>query len=368
MSAPEDLSSTNSKIPRDSKGWDGKLRLRKKGTQGEAGELSPVESENGDGPEEVTFGEPIQADEDALDEYGEDETDIDLNHFRITSIPALRLERFQKLERLCLRQNSISKLAFPESWGGILTELDLYDNAIGHVKGLDGLTALTSLDLSFNKIKHIKGVNHLEKVKDLYFVQNKITQIEGLDGMTSVTNLELAGNRIRDIENLETLVGIKELWLGKNKITELKNLHNLQNLTTLSIQSNRLTSDSLDHLSSLPNLSELYISHNALTHIKPLAGCASLTTIDVSSNPITSIEGLSAIIGIEEVWASDCQLEDFADIERELSDKKALNTVYFEGNPLQRRQPAVYRNKVKLALPQIRQIDANELKKSITES
>lgn len=46
-------------------------------------------------------------------------------------------------------------------------------------------------------------------------------------------------------------------------------------------------------------------------------------------------------------------------MERELKDKENLQTVYFEGNPLQMNGPAVYRNKVKLALPQIVQIDAS---------
>ena len=48
-------------------------------------------------------------------------------------------------------------------------------------------------------------------------------------------------------------------------------------------------------------------------------------------------------------------------MERELADKKELSTVYFEGNPLQTRSPALYRNKVHLALPQIQQIDASML-------
>jgi protein phosphatase 1 regulatory subunit 7 len=43
-----------------------------------------------------------------------------------------------------------------------------------------------------------------------------------------------------------------------------------------------------------------------------------------------------------------------------LRDKEELETVYFEGNPLQRNQPALYRNKVRLALPQIVQIDASK--------
>lgn len=39
--------------------------------------------------------------------------------------------------------------------------------------------------------------------------------------------------------------------------------------------------------------------------------------------------------------------------------KEKLETVYFEGNPLQTRGPAVYRNKVRLAIPHIMKIDAS---------
>jgi len=85
-----------------------------------------------------------------------------------------------------------------------------------------------------------------------------------------------------------------------------------------------------------------------------------LVNLDISSNPLDSLAGLGPIATLEELWASNCKLESFEDIERELVDKKELTTVYFEGNPLQKRQMALYRNKVKLALPRIRQVDASE--------
>jgi protein phosphatase 1 regulatory subunit 7 len=47
-------------------------------------------------------------------------------------------------------------------------------------------------------------------------------------------------------------------------------------------------------------------------------------------------------------------------VERELAEIGSLETVYFEANPLQLRGPAVYRNKVRLALPQVKQIDASK--------
>lgn len=122
---------------------------------------------------------------------------IDLIHCRVTSIPALRLDRFKQLERLSLRQNQISAIEFPETLGATLQELDLYDNLIAHIKGLDQFMELDNLDLSFNKIKHIKRLNHMKKLKDLYFVQNKISTIENLEGLTQLRNLELGANRIR---------------------------------------------------------------------------------------------------------------------------------------------------------------------------
>jgi protein phosphatase 1 regulatory subunit 7 len=161
------------------------------------------------------------------------------------------------------------------------------------------------------------------------------------------------------------LTGLEELWLGKNKITEIKGLDTLQNLKILSIQSNRLTSISLPHL---PQLEELHISHNLLTSTTGLQHNTSLSVIDISSNPIEHLTDLSPLTKLKEFWASNCKLESFAEVERELGGCEDLETVYFEGNPLQRSQPALYRNKVKLALPRVVQIDASKSSSALSSS
>jgi protein phosphatase 1 regulatory subunit 7 len=141
--------------------------------------------------------EQISADGDLLEGLDDDTEDIDLVHCRVKSISALSLSRFKSLLKLCLRQNEIEDLHDLSVVSSKLTDLDLYDNQIAHIRGLDHLTELESLDLSFNKIKHLKNVKHLTKLKDLYFVQNKIGRIEELDGLSSLRNLELGANRIR---------------------------------------------------------------------------------------------------------------------------------------------------------------------------
>lgn len=138
----------------------------------------------------------------------------------------------------------------------------------------------------------------------------------------------------------------------------LQNLSTLTSLKLLSIQSNRISS--ISGLSALTNLEELYISHNALTQISGLEANTQLRVLDISNNPISHLENLSLLTHLEELWASNCQIGDFAEVERELRDKEELTTVYFEGNPLQTKGPAVYRNKIRLALPQLKQIDASK--------
>ncbi|KAF2634624.1 L domain-like protein [Massarina eburnea CBS 473.64] len=359
--------------PRDSKGWDGKLRLDRSvltdGPPDPQAQSDPeVESEDDEEAgakrekrTEIVQGEDLEgeqlaADEDLLDGYTEDEEEIDLVHLRISSIPALRLERFKQLRRLCLRQNAIQDVEIPSSLAPTLVELDLYDNLISHVRGFDALTNLESLDLSFNKIKHVKRVNHLTKLKDLYFVQNKISTIENLEGLSNLRQIEFGANRIREIQNLEPLAGLEELWLGKNKITELKGLSTLTNLKILSIQSNRLTH--ISNLESLSSLEELYVSHNAITAISNLDANTNLRVIDVSANPLEHLSGLSHLAKLQEFWASSCKLDSFDEVENELGGLQELETVYLEGNPLQKRQMALYRNKVRLALPRVKQIDA----------
>ncbi|MCJ1394165.1 Protein phosphatase 1 regulatory subunit sds22 [Xylographa bjoerkii] len=349
---PSSANLTNGSGPKDSSGWDGKLRVEKKAVLANPDALSDPEYSDQDAPPV----EQIGADEDLLDEYDVDAEEIDLVHCRVSSVPSLQLGRFTKLERLCLRQNQITQIEFAESLGTTLQELDLYDNLISHIKGLDTLVWLKSLDLSFNKIKHIKNIGHLKELTDLYFVQNKIQKIEGLEGLSRIRNLELAANRIREIENLDTLRSLQELWLGKNKITELKNLSTLSNLKILSIQSNRISQ--LTGLSSLPSLEELYISHNALSSMSGLENNHSLRVLDISNNMITNLNHVRHLNSLEELWASNNQLSSFIEVGKELSGKTELTTVYFEGNPLQLQNPVLYRNKIRLALPQVKQIDA----------
>ncbi|KAI9756577.1 MAG: hypothetical protein M1815_003293 [Lichina confinis] len=322
-------SHARSKTLHDSKGWDGKLRVDRSGEASDGGD-GPSEPETENQDVEVP-GQQIDADDDLLDDYPLDTTEIDLVHCRIRSILLLRLERFAKVE------NSIRTIESLDALGSTLTDLDLYDNVISRIKGLENLPKLTSLDLSFNKIKHVRRLDHLKDLVNVYFVQNSISRIDGFQGLTKLKNLELGDNRIR-------------------------NLSSLSNLRILSIQSNRISK--IQDLEGLVNLEELYVSHNALTEISGLDHNTKLHVIDVSNNRISQLDGLAHLNELEELWASNNQLASFDEVERQLAHIESLQTVYFEGNPLQKTNAVLYRNKVRLALPKVKQIDATFVKVS----
>ena len=198
--------SSSSKPLVDGKGWDGKLRhpskelttsrtiVNRKATITNPEALTDPENSDSNAP----TPDVLPADEALLDDYPVNTTDIDLSRCRVNSIVSLGLSRFTIVKRLCLRQNAIASIKFPDGFGQKLQDLDLYDNLIKHVDGLEQFAeSLESLDLSFNKIKHIRGVEKLKELRDLYFVQNRIQRIEGLEGLGKLRMLELAANRIR---------------------------------------------------------------------------------------------------------------------------------------------------------------------------
>ncbi|KAJ2780632.1 formin-binding protein [Coemansia javaensis] len=307
------------------------------------------------GSDSEAAGDNDEAQEDILAELDSSDTAIELTHSRVRALDGLNLARFGGLEHLGCRQNLIQDMA-PVGELATLRELDLYDNRIKHIRGLAGLVRLTSLDLSFNKIRTIEGLDTLGELRELFLVSNRIQTIENLDPLGSLTYLELGANRIREIGGLDGLPALEQLFLGKNKIERLQGLGGLRRLRVLSMQSNRLTR--IEGLEALEALEELYLSHNGIERIEGLERNARLTILDVSSNRIGALGGIGHLQRLEDLWASGNRLDSFANVEAVCRPLAALRTVYLEFNPLQRAQPAAYRRKLMLALPQITQIDA----------
>lgn len=85
--------------PRDSKGWDGKLRVDKLALNDEPRDPHAViESDPEASEDEGPPPEQLPADEDLLDDTPEDEDEIELVHCKIADMSSLRLERFKQMK------------------------------------------------------------------------------------------------------------------------------------------------------------------------------------------------------------------------------------------------------------------------------
>lgn len=303
----------------------------------------------------------IEADQDLTAQFPDDADYIELIHLKIHSLEDLKLARFTKLEALNLRQNLITLIVALNEVLPTLEELDLYDNRINHISSnIRHLVNLLNLDFSFNNIKTIKNIDTLVNVENLYFVQNKIKQIQNVEHMPKLVNLELGGNRIEQIENLNISL-LTQLWLGKNRIPRLENLDHLTKLRVLSIQLNRIRK--IEGLDKLEALEELYLSHNGIETLEGLENNKKLQVLDVTLNKLTKLQGLSHLTELTDFWASYNQIDLFDDIGRELGKLPELDTVYFEGNPVQTLNPTAYRRKLRLYLgPSLQKIDATYVK------
>jgi Leucine-rich repeat (LRR) protein len=98
-----------------------------------------------------------------------------------------------------------------------LCKLQLDNNIITKVSGLDTLVNLTWLDLSFNLIEKIEGLDKLTKLEDLTFYKNKITEVQGLDNLHCLNVLSLGKNKISDLA--ETISYLRSL---KNNLQVLR--------------------------------------------------------------------------------------------------------------------------------------------------
>ena len=82
------------------------------------------------------------------------------------------------------------------------------------------LTSLQELNLYDNKITKIRGLNNLNKLDNLDLSGNEITEIKGVDKIVNLEKIDLCLNKLTTIQSLDNITKLKELYLSANKITK----------------------------------------------------------------------------------------------------------------------------------------------------
>jgi Leucine-rich repeat (LRR) protein len=95
----------------------------------------------------------------------------------------------------------------------------------------------------------------LEKVTGLNLREEQLTEVKGLEKLTQLKGLNLNNNQLTSVKGLEKLTQLTRLYLDQNQLTSVKGLEKLMQLKQLTLNNNPdLTKAQIDELQkALPN-------------------------------------------------------------------------------------------------------------------
>ena len=216
--------------------------------------------------------------------------------FKLDSLP----KNLNTVLRLNLSGTGIKKI--PEIVFNMknLQELDLSQNGLNNIEGIEKLDKIQYLNLGMNnfnnfpleitKLKHLKEIglwwNNFKNFPDDFYMNN--TELEALD-ITSLYEFDFENNlaKIHQFKNL------KRLNLGANLIPKLTlNFKNLNNLEEFGyIHQEKIDINSLiDSLSQSPNLRIIHFSGNKINSIPTsIQKLQNLEELNLFQNNISSL-------------------------------------------------------------------------------
>lgn len=228
-----------------------------------------------------------------------------------------------------------------------IQHLDLKEQGITDLSGIEYFTGLEQLQLQENQIQDLKPLQNLTHLTELWLSKNKVTDLTPLKGLTELKTLLLTDNLIEDLEPIEGLNKLQMLDLRDNQIDDLTPLKDLHNLTVLDVSDNgfgdltaleglsklqylQANDNDLLELPDFKNLTELYdlrLDNNRITDLTPLKGLAKLNYISLSNNQVSDLTPLQDLKALTGVWITNNQLADLTPLEK-LPILKANNSDY----------------------------------------
>jgi|CZKU01.1.fsa_nt_gi hypothetical protein len=148
-----------------------------------------------------------------------------------------------------------------------LVVLDLHDEKIERIDGLDAMAELDHLDLSGNRIAAIERVSALHSLRSLYVADNRLQRLDALAGLTSLEVVNASGNAIAEISGLTNVPALRALSMERNPIVRIAGLEGAPGLTDLDLSFCQI--ERLENLGTMPKLLYLNLWHN---HVRTLAG------------------------------------------------------------------------------------------------
>ncbi|XP_034246869.1 leucine-rich repeat-containing protein 49 [Thrips palmi] len=191
---------------------------------------------------------------------------ISLDRRGLTAVPLMPGE--SRVRLLSLQHNLITRMDSLSAAGLTLSRLvflDMYDNQVDRVSGLDCLDNLRVLLMGKNRIKKIEGLRRQTRLEVLDLHGNQITSVGGLSFLCELKVLNLAGNQIRSVgaSDLQGLRNLQELNLRRNRLRKLLGFGDTPHLVKLFLSNNELSSvEDMYSVAKASHLREVTIDGN----------------------------------------------------------------------------------------------------------
>ena len=196
-----------------------------------------------------------------------------------------------KLTKLTLEKCQLSSIAGLEN-AQKLEYLDLTNNAITSITPLRGITSLKQLCLKENSLSEISSVSGLTNLSTLDVSRNVLTSISGVGNCTALTELNVSNNRLTDVSEVLKITGLLRLNFSNNSVSTLPAWDKSCSLVTVDGSYNSITS--LEPLSGLEQLNNVYMDYNEnLQSIDCLSSCPVLIQVNVYGTQVSSAKALT---------------------------------------------------------------------------
>ncbi|MBC1797081.1 hypothetical protein HCA55_10085 [Listeria booriae] len=258
------------------------------------------------------------------------------------------IERLTNITGIQITNTSLEDLT-PLAALNKLKDLNIPYNKIKSIKGIGKLPVLKNLYLQGNQITDIQSLENAS-MRNLNVYDNQLTSLAGIEKLSGLTQLDAGKNQIKDTSPLKRLTSLTILRLNSNQITDIAPIQSLVNLTRLELFGIKLVSfrelasysnlefldvtetdmDNLTYVSSLKKLSYLKANRNKLSDVKAVQDLTALKYLNVAENSISDVTPMQYLTELEELNIS---YNAFSDISS-LGKLTLINNFYAQGQSI----------------------------------
>ena len=168
-------------------------------------------------------------------------------------IEDINVLRNLELQYICLDGNNITDINVVSNWDNLIN-LSFSGNKIENIPDLSKLEYIDTVNLSNNKIEKITGGSAV--LKELNIDNNNLNSLAGIEQYSNLEILSISNNQISSLNELESLKNLENLNINKNQINDIGNLANSSNLKYLYMDNNNISNlESLNNLNTLEKYS-----------------------------------------------------------------------------------------------------------------